>query len=201
LSAVKRSLPIVAALIAIAVAFLGDRWTYDHVVMANVYDKDWGRMLRIIGFVPTWMAIALGFWLHERDLVPHARRKALLIVASPIFAGIVDELLKLVFRRERPGAHDGEYFFRAWSERTFSTSGLALPSSHTMVAFGGAFMLAYLYPRTRWLWFALAAGCSLTRLLAHAHFLSDVVVATIGAFATTAWLWNRYGKDYFLRSV
>lgn len=197
----KRTVPLILIVVAIALAFLGDRWTYDHVVMDNVYDKDWGRMLRILGFVPTWMAVALGFWLHERGTFAHARRRALLIAGSPIVAGIAAEVLKLLLRRERPAAHNGEYFFRAWSERTFSTSGLAFPSSHTMVAFGGAIMLGYLYPRTRWVWYTLAAGCAVTRLLAHAHFLSDVVVGTIAAFATTALLWNRSGKNYFLRSV
>jgi membrane-associated phospholipid phosphatase len=70
-----------------------------------------------------------------------------------------------------------------------------------MVAFGGAAMLAYCYPRTRWVWFTLAAGCGLTRVLARAHFLSDVVVGALAALATTAWLWNRFGRTYFLRSV
>ncbi len=197
----KRALPVVAALVAVVIAVIGDRWTYDHVVMDSVYDKDWGRMLRIMGFVPTWMAIALAIWLHERGAVVYARRRALLILGSPIVAGIAAELLKLVFRRERPAAHYGEYFFRAWSERTFSTSGLALPSSHTMVAFGGAIMLAYLYPRTRWVWLTLAAGCAVTRLLAHAHFLSDVVVGTIAAMATTTLLWSRFGRNYFFRNA
>jgi membrane-associated phospholipid phosphatase len=201
LSAVKWTRLIICGILALAVAFIGDRWAYDHVEMARVYDEDWGRLLRIVGFVPTWMLIALGLWLHERGAFEHARRRAGLIVASPLLAGAAAELLKLALRRERPVAHDGEYFFRAFSERTFSTGGLALPSSHTMVAFGGAAMLAYMYPRTRWLWLVLAAGCALTRVLARAHFLSDVVVGALAALATTAWLWNRFGRTYFLRSA
>jgi membrane-associated phospholipid phosphatase len=73
--------------------------------------------------------------------------------------------------------HAGEYGFRAFSERTWSTAGLALPSSHALVAFAGAAMLARLYPRARWVGYVLAAGCGVTRVLAHAHFLSDVVMA------------------------
>jgi membrane-associated phospholipid phosphatase len=201
LSAVNHLRPLVFCVAAAVIAFIGDRWAYDHLQFARVYDEDWGRLLRIMGFLPTWLLIATGVWLHERGLADTAKRRALLMVASPIVAGIAAEILKLLLRRERPAAHDGEYFFRAFSERTFSTGGLALPSSHVMVAVGGAAMLAYLYPRTRWLWFALAAGCGLTRVLAHAHFLSDVVVGTIAALATTTWLWNRYGRPYFLRSV
>jgi membrane-associated phospholipid phosphatase len=196
-----RTRNLVLALFAIAIAFLGDRWAYDHAVLAVVYDRDWGRLLRIFGFVPTWILIALGLWLHERGGFAHARRRAMLIVGSTLAAGIAAEVLKLLLRRERPVAHDGDYFFRAFGERTFSTGGLALPSSHVMVAFGGAAMLAHMYPRTRWLWYIVAAGCALTRVLARAHFLSDVVVAALAALATTAWLWNRFGRDYFLRSV
>jgi membrane-associated phospholipid phosphatase len=192
---------VVVVVLSLAVAFIGDRWAFDHVVFERVYDEDWGRLLRIIGFLPTWLVIALGVWLHERGIHQHARRRALLIVCAPMLAGIAAELLKLLLRRERPVAHEGEYFFRAFSERTFSTGGLALPSSHTMVAFGGAAMLAHMYPRTRWVWWSLAAGCALSRVLARAHFLSDVVVGAVAALATTAWLWNRYGRSYFLRSA
>ena len=38
-------------------------------------------------------------------------------------------------------------------------------------------MLARLYPRAPWVFFVLAAGCGITRILARAHFLSDVVLA------------------------
>lgn len=190
----------VLVILSVSVAFLGDRWAYEHVVQERVYDEDWGRLLRIVGFLPTWMLIALAVWLHERGHV-HARRRATLIVCAPLLAGLAAEILKLAFRRERPVAHDGEYFFRAFSERTFSTGGLALPSSHVMVAFGGAVMLGYMYPRTRWIWWGLAAGCALSRVLARAHFLSDVVVGAVAALATTTLLWNRSGRTYFLRSA
>ena len=36
-----------------------------------------------------------------------------------------------------------------------------------------------LFPRARWLWYLLAIGCALTRVLAVAHFLSDTVVAAV----------------------
>jgi membrane-associated phospholipid phosphatase len=75
-------------------------------------------------------------------------------------------------------------------DHPLSTSGLALPSSHALVAFAAAAMLARLYPRARWLWYALAAGCALTRVLARAHFLSDVTLAAIIGWAVAAVLWH-----------
>ena len=52
-----------------------------------------------------------------------------------------------------------------------------MPSSHAAVAFGGAWMLAALYPRAAPIALALAAGCALTRVLEGDHWLSDVVAA------------------------
>lgn len=183
---------ILAAALAIVASLLLDRWTFEHVVYARTLDEDWGRLLRVMGFLPTWGIAALALWLHERGVVAAARRRALLLIASPAVAGIAAEILKLSFRRGRPLVADGDYVFRPFTERPFSTGGLALPSSHTMVAFGAAAMLAYLFPKARWVWLSLAIGCGLTRILSQAHFLSDVVVAAIAAFATTSWLWRKY---------
>ena len=179
--------------LALAAAVALDGWAYDHLVFREIYDEDGGRLLRVMGFLPTWGAAALALFLHERGVVVAARRRALLLLGSPIVAGIVAELLKLTLRRERPAVLEGAYSWRPFTERTFSSSGLALPSSHTMVAFGAAWMLCYLFPKARWVWLTLAAGCGLSRVLAQAHFVSDVVVAALAAFATTTWLWRRYG--------
>jgi membrane-associated phospholipid phosphatase len=85
--------------------------------------------------------------------------------------------------------------FRPWDERTWSGAGLAFPSSHAAVAFGGAAILARLYPRARWVGYTLAVGCAATRVLARAHFLSDVVFAAgLGWFV--AWgLTRRWSVD------
>jgi membrane-associated phospholipid phosphatase len=190
---VVRRRTLIAAVVLIGLSLVLDRWAYEHVVYLRIYDTDGGRLLRILGYWPTWIVAAVALWLNERGVVASARRSALLVAASPAVAGIIAELLKLLLRRERPTAHDGAYVFRPFTERPFSTGGLALPSSHVMVAFGAAAMLAYLFPRARWLWFALACGCALTRVLARAHFVSDVVVAAMAAIATTRWLIRRFG--------
>lgn len=161
-------------------ACLADTWVYQHIENPAVYDRDWGRLLRVMGFLGTWLALALAVALQEGGDTARralAKRRAGLLFFSAALGGLLAEILKLLFRRERPAIHDGEYGFRAFSERTWSTAGLALPSSHTLVAFAGAAMLARLYPRARWVGYTLAVGCGVTRVLAHAHFLSDVVLA------------------------
>jgi membrane-associated phospholipid phosphatase len=184
---------LVVGVVAVGLAFALDHWAYEHVVYARVYEQDWGRFLRVMGFWPTSAVAAIALYLHERGAVASAGRRALLLAGAPALSGITGELLKLLLRRERPEVHGGQNFFRAFSDRPFSTSGLALPSSHVIVAFGAAAMLAYLFPRARWVWFALATGCAVTRVLARAHFLSDTVAAALVAIATTAWLWRRLG--------
>lgn len=182
---------LLIGLALVALAHLLDGWAFRHLIVADVYDEDWGRLLRVMGFLPTWIAASAAMVLHEWP--DRARRwRGTLITASAALGGILCELLKLLLRRERPMAHDGEYVFRAFSERPFSTSGLALPSSHAAVAFSAAAMLAHLFPRARIVWFALAAGCGLSRVLARAHFLSDVVLAALCGIVVAALLWRWY---------
>ncbi|MFM8301241.1 MAG: phosphatase PAP2 family protein [Gemmatimonadota bacterium] len=190
-----RALGITLALFALA--WVVDREVYQRVSLPTVYDKDWGRLLRIVGFLPTWIALAVGIVLAEgTELVarPRARRRGWLLFWGAAGSGIAAELLKLTLRRERPGPHDGLHVFRDVAERTFSSAGLALPSSHTMVAFGGAAMLARLYPRARWVGYILAAGCGISRVLHRAHFLSDVVLAAGAGWLVAALIAKRWGS-------
>jgi len=190
---------LAVAVLLVVAAHLVDRWAYERLVLENPYGEDWGRMLRVQGFWPLWLlaaaALVLNDW-HRRvngALYP-AIMRGWLLIASATSAGIAGEILKLLLRRERPRAHAGEYVFRSFSERTFSTGGLALPSSHAIVAFGAACMLARLFPRAWPVWYLLAAGCGLTRVLDRAHFVSDVVVSALVAWAIAAWLWTRHRR-------
>ena len=162
------------------VPMVADRYFYDHWHNARVYDLEWGRLMRVMGWWPTWATAAIALWLVQRKAdAAAAKRNAWYLTIAPGAAGLIAELLKLLVRRERPELNGGDYGFRPWSEDPFSTLGLGMPSSHTMVAFGAATALARIFPGARWVWYVLAAGCAATRVLSHAHFLSDV---TLGAF-------------------
>jgi membrane-associated phospholipid phosphatase len=186
-----RALAITVA--ATLTATLVDTWTYQHIHNPRVYELDWGRMLRVMGFLGTWLALAVAVRLIEGPDAasrPRARRRANLLFWTAALGGLAAELLKLLFRRVRPEVHDGLYGFRPFDERTWSTAGLALPSSHAMVAFAGAAMLARLYPRARWVGYTLATGCAVTRVLSRAHFVSDVVLGA-GLGWLVAWAVSR----------
>ncbi|MCL4212556.1 MAG: phosphatase PAP2 family protein [Gemmatimonadales bacterium] len=184
---------LILTLVAFGVASLVDQWAYQNLWNPKVYDRDWGRLLRVMGFLGTWAALAAAVRLHEGGGAGgprRAARRAWLLLGSAAVGGLVAEVLKLLIRRERPEIHAGLYGFRSFAERTWSTAGLALPSSHTLVAFGGAAMLARLYPRARWVGYTLAAGCGITRVLARAHFVSDVTLAA-GLGWLVAWALTR----------
>jgi membrane-associated phospholipid phosphatase len=186
---------IVLAIGALVAATALDGWAYRVLFVPDVYEHDWARMLRVVGFLPTWAVVSIALVLSAPASAPlsaDARWRAWLPLIAATVGGIAAELLKLLLRRERPEAHAGAHVFRSWRDHALSTSGLALPSSHALVAFAAAAMLARLYPRTCWLWFALAAGCALTRVLARAHFVSDVTLAAIVGWVVAALVWRWY---------
>jgi len=192
----RRSLGVrAAAALAITLAFLlipalADQWVFAHWSHPNVYGTEWGRLLRIMGWWPTWVIAAIALYLQQRGSdASRASRHAWLLVGSPALAGVICEGLKLMIRRERPGPWHGESVFRAFSDHPWSTAGLATPSSHTMVAFGALAMMARIFPRATGIWYALAWGCGLTRILDHAHFVSDVTFAAVLGWAVAWGLW------------
>lgn len=184
---------VLAAAVAMTLALLLDPWVWRHVELPQVYEKDWGRLLRVLGSLVLWIPLALAVWLERRFRhQDDAARAGLLVLFGPTLAGGGAELLKLVLRRERPGLHDGAWVFRSFADHPFNTKDLGLPSSHAMVAFGGATIVAGLFPGAAPVAYALAAGCALTRVLARAHFASDVVLGAIAGWAVGAMLWRRF---------
>ncbi|HTT69264.1 MAG TPA: phosphatase PAP2 family protein [Gemmatimonadales bacterium] len=172
-----------------------DHWMFAHVYRPNLYDLDWARLLRLMGWWPTWALASLALWLQRRSAdAVLARRQAILLAGSVVASGLLCEVMKLVIRRERPGVDAGHWMFRAWSEHPLSTAGLATPSSHAMVAFAAATVAARLFPRLRWVLFALASGCAATRVLSHAHYLSDVTFGATLGWAVGWAMWIAWGR-------
>ena len=178
------------AVVLIALSMLADGWVAEHVRYGRVYETDWGRMLRNFGYLPFWLLTAIALALHDREGREWWLRAAMLS-AAPTLVGMVGEVLKILVRRGRPPDVGNAYAFRAWSNHPLSSRGFGFPSRHAVVAFGAAAILSRMFPRARWVWYAAAAACAFSRLLAHAHYLSDVVAgAAIGiGVAGLAWWW------------
>ena len=191
-----RFAPVLAGVTLLLVAHWLDPWAVHALRLPSANDRDWGRLLRILGFAPTWLAIAGLFWLESRGHAEPPERAADLartgrdIVIAVAVGGILAEVAKLLIRRERPTAEFDGYHFQAFAG-SLNTKALGMPSSHVAVAFAGAAVVARRYPRTAPLLVALAAGCGLTRIFAQAHFLSDVVAGALGGWAVGWWTGRR----------
>jgi membrane-associated phospholipid phosphatase len=180
------------------IAQLADQWIFHHFTFRAIYGREWGRMLRLAGYFPLWVIVAVGLVLQDwvpRGLptLPRASQRGLLLFWSAALGGIIAELLKIAFHRERPGLTDGAHVIRSWSNQPFSTAQLGLPSSEVAVAFAAATVLARLFPDAWLLWYALAVGCALTRVASGAHFMSDVLLAALVGYVSTLLLWRRGG--------
>jgi len=181
---------LAAALIATGATMQLDPWAWRHLVWPPIYQHDWGNFLRVFGTIYFWLPVAAAVWLEGRAHAPDRARRAWLLFVAPALAGGVAELLKMLVRRERPALHDGAYVFRAFNDRPFRTTDLGFPSGHAMVAFAAAAIIARLFPRAAPVAYLMAAACGLTRVLAQAHFASDVVGAAIAGWAVVALIWR-----------
>jgi membrane-associated phospholipid phosphatase len=181
---------LVVAIAGLIVAHLLDGLAFEYVRYPEVNSQDWGRLLRVQGFLPTWLLAAAALALHDHER-PLRFRRANLLFFSPALSGLAGEILKISIRRLRPG-ETGEYMFRAFSERPFSSGGFGMPSSHAVVAFGAAAMLSRLFPRAWPVWWLLGWGCGLTRVLHGRHFVSDVVLSAIVGWLIAALLWSKW---------
>jgi membrane-associated phospholipid phosphatase len=190
-------LPLLLAVVGITVSVLLDRMAWHGLVDPRIYERDWGRLLRVMGYLPVWLLLGVVVSLQ----MPTARWRGGALALAPALAGVLAELLKLIVRRERPSAEQfGAYVFRPWSVDPLSTRGLGLPSSHVMVAIAAAAVLAHCFPKGRWLWYGLAIGCGLSRVAARAHYLSDVTVALIAGWAAGVVVWRALEHRNALRA-
>lgn len=189
---------LVIAGLLVGISHSLDPWAQVTLADPDIYDDDFGRLLRVMGYYPLWLMVALALVLSDWRPTPCWRtrractRRGLLVVLAPALGGLIAEIGKITFRRLRPGEIPGEYVFRSLAERPFYSGGLGLPSSHTLVAFAAAAVMARIFPRTAPIWYLLAIGCGLSRVAAGAHYLSDVAVAGVLGWSIgwAVWSWH-----------
>jgi len=145
------------------------------------------------GFIAAPVALyGYGFLEHHT----HARQAGILTGEAMVDGLVVEQGMKLIFWRERPGVDNyrGQFFQ--------SSVGIdsSFPSSHCVVAWSAAAAIAGEYP-SRWTEAAVytaATGVSLTRVLGQEHFPSDVLVGSaagwlVGHYVTHRhrWPWHK----------
>ncbi len=115
----------------------------------------------------------------------HAREAGLLGGEALVDGVIVEQGAKLIFFRERPAQDNGRGLFFQGSAGGNSS----FPSSHAVLAWSSAAVLAEEYPST---WarvgvYTFATGVSLTRVLGQQHFPTDVLLGS-----AAGWLIGHY---------
>ena len=178
-----------AAAVGSAVAL--DRWALGALVVADAGREDWNRALRVCGYVPVWLVVGAAMVLIDTRRVrsrmgivgQHALARGIGLALGAAAGGGAAEVMKLVVRRLRPDPEVAGYVFRSFDEGLFDSGGLGFPSSHTAVAFGAAWALCRMHPEARVVWLSIGIGCGATRLMAGAHWMSDVIGAAVVSYA------------------
>ena len=142
------------------------------------------------GNISTGSVVALGaipastFVWSLFNYAPQAHETGLLSAEALANSLVVNEGLKLVFRRDRPLVNDakGNFFSSGVSDSSF-------PSNHAVAAWSMAAVIGSEYrgwiPRT--LVYGLASTVSVSRVLSYQHFPSDVLIGS-----ATGWLIGHY---------
>jgi lipid A 4'-phosphatase len=120
-------------------------------------------------------------------------RRALFVFVAVASAGIVADLIKLIFGRARPKLlfADGFYGFTWGADQADYWS---FPSGHAATITALAVALYLLWPRGRALYLAAALLVAASRIIITAHYLSDVVMgAAIGGMAAWA-TWQGFAR-------
>jgi membrane-associated phospholipid phosphatase len=121
------------------------------------------------------------------------QQRILYLVATVLASGLVADVIKILCGRPRPKVFFGKQLY-SFSFFQFSAKMWSFPSGHSTTIFAVATAGFLLMPRRRLLWFAPAALVAACRVLAGAHFTSDVVA---GAFIGT--VTSILVRDYFQR--
>ena len=191
----RRGVAAVLLLLGFAATCMIDRTVYHATRIegwsAGLGSKDWAQMLRAAGYWPVWLIAGLMIDLAvSATQRARVRRLGARLLLSAAAGGLLAELMKVIIRRHRPSlTNDGQHVFD-WFSASVEGRGLGLASSHAGVAFGAAFVLWRWSPRAGVVAMLLALGCSMTRLWAGAHFVSDVYAAAVLAWIGARLMWQ-----------
>ena len=123
---------------------------------------------------------------------PRARETGILTGEAMIDSVAVEQGMKLMTWRERPTVDSARgKFFQSGTGIDSS-----FPSSHSVVAWSAAAVLAGEYPSpfSRILIYSAATGVSLTRVMGQQHFPSDVIVGSAAGWLVGHYVFRKHHK-------
>lgn len=111
------------------------------------------------------------------------------IESQLISKGIVD-IMKSMFGRARPYAHEGSHSFKAFSGRD------SFPSKHTVIAFSAISAWIFYYPSSyTYALFLLPATTGLARMALDAHWATDVMASALIGTAVSYYLTKWHNRQ------
>jgi len=106
------------------------------------------------------------------------RRGAALVFLSVAVSGILVNILKILFGRCRPKMLFAQDLFGfSWCKVGYSYA--SFPSGHSTTVFSAYIALALLFPKQRYLFYALALVIAISRVIVGAHYPSDVAAGAL----------------------
>ncbi|HVJ07467.1 MAG TPA: phosphatase PAP2 family protein [Acidisarcina sp.] len=169
----------------------------DHHVMSSVVSHDAGfnqhnidASNALIGSLIALPAATYGFGYFKDN--PHARETGILGAEALVDGVVVEQGLKFIFWRERPSDdHARGLFFQSSSGADSS-----MPSSHSLLAWSSAAVIASEYPS---IWsqvgvYSLATGVSVTRVLGQQHFPTDVLLGSAAGWLIGHYVYRAHHK-------
>lgn len=170
--------------VATGLLIASDHHTMTELVRVNKDQQNKASTLSNGALVGVAAIPASGYLWSLFNHSPQAHETGLLAGEAGVDAYVVNEALKIAFRRERPledNAH-GKFLTSDWNNGSF-------PSNHSTLAWSMASVVASEYPG--WLSktavYGLASTVSVSRVLAEQHFPSDVLIGSVAG-----WLIGRY---------
>ncbi len=187
-------LPIAAGT---GLAIATDQSAMNHVVSTNpgFNSKNIEASNAMIGgFIATPVAF---YGIGHIWKVPQACEAGILSGEAMVDSVVVEQGMKLIFWRERPDMNNANgHFFK--SDAGIDSS---FPSSHSVVAWSAAAVLAGEYPSrmAQLLIYSAAAGVSLTRVMGQQHFPSDVLVGSAAGWLVGRYVFRKHHKEFPLK--
>lgn len=125
----------------------------------------------------------------------HSKETGILGGEAMVDSLVVDEAMKVIFMRERPtidGAK-GKFF------QTSVGADSSFPSTHSMIAWSSAAVLADEYPSrlNSLAIYGVATGVSLTRVLGQQHFPSDVLIGSAFGWMIGHYVYKKHHRWHF----
>ncbi len=139
---------------------------------------------------------------HRGAILQKAAAISLFFFVSIAVSGLLVDILKVTFSRYRPAAlfKEGKYGFDFFRFAHFRWLYLSFPSGHSDTIFALATALSLVIRRFSAVYFLLALGVAISRVIVGAHFVSDVWAGGYLGIVTTLYvkgIFQAKGLDIF----